>query len=115
MQHFANPVRAIRSRNSIVLVSAIGCLLAACTIGCLLQNHAAGDLLPRKPIHIEMGTVRPPLPYRIVSFHRGRADKRLVRLAAELGFNGVQIQIEGSTVALGGARFPCEALMAGKL
>ena len=40
--------------------------------------------------------VRPPLPYRIVSFHRGRADKNLIRLAAQLGFNGVQFQIEGS-------------------
>jgi hypothetical protein len=57
------------------------------------------DTLPRPPIHIEMGKVRPPLEYRIVSFHRGRADKQLIRLAAELGFNGVQFQIEGSTLA----------------
>ncbi|MFT3787298.1 MAG: hypothetical protein QM770_14210 [Tepidisphaeraceae bacterium] len=52
----------------------------------------------RPPIRIDVGKVRKPLPYRIVSFHRGRADKRLIRLASELGFNGVQIQIEGSTV-----------------
>ena len=45
-----------------------------------------------------MGAVRSPLEYRIVSFHRGRADKQLIRLAADLGFNGVQFQIEGSTV-----------------
>jgi hypothetical protein len=56
------------------------------------------DTLPRPPIHIEMGKVRPPLEYRIVSFHRGRADKQLIRLAAQLGFNGVQFQIEGSTL-----------------
>jgi len=55
-------------------------------------------LLPREPIHVESGKVRPPMPYRIVSFHRGRADKQLIRLASQLGFNGVQIQIEGSTV-----------------
>jgi hypothetical protein len=43
-----------------------------------------------------LNVVRPALPYRIVSFHRGRADKNLIRLAAQLGFNGVQFQIEGS-------------------
>ncbi len=52
----------------------------------------------RPPAGIEIGKVRKPLPYRIVSFHKGRADKKLIRLASELGFNGVQIQIEGSTV-----------------
>jgi hypothetical protein len=52
----------------------------------------------REPIHINVGKVRPPLTDRIVSFHKGKADKRLIRLASELGFNGVQIQIEGSTV-----------------
>ncbi len=45
---------------------------------------------------IPMAQVRQPLPYRIVSFHRGRADKNLIKLAAQLGFNGVQFQIEGS-------------------
>ena len=45
---------------------------------------------------IPIGAVRQPLPDRIVSFHRGRADKRLILLAAQLGFNGVQFQIEGS-------------------
>lgn len=44
----------------------------------------------------EVGKVRAPLPYRIVSFQRGRADKNLIKLAAQLGFNGVQFQIEGS-------------------
>ncbi len=47
---------------------------------------------------IPIGKVHPPLPYRIVSFHRGRADKNLIKLAAQLGFNGVQFQIEGSNV-----------------
>src|SRR5579862_8758810 len=27
---------------------------------------------------IPIGRVRPPMPYRIVSFHRGRADKNLI-------------------------------------
>jgi hypothetical protein len=45
---------------------------------------------------IPVGKVRSALPYRIVSFHRGRADKNLIQLAAQLGFNGVQFQIEGS-------------------
>jgi hypothetical protein len=47
---------------------------------------------------VPLGKVRPPLPYRIVSFHRGRADKNLIKLAAQLGFNGVQFQIEGPNV-----------------
>ena len=59
---------------------------------------ASTELVGRPPVHVELGKVRPPLQYRIVSFHRGRADKRLIRLAADLGFNGVQFQIEGSTV-----------------
>ncbi len=45
---------------------------------------------------VPIGQFRKPLPYRIVSFHRGRADKNLIKLAAQLGFNGVQFQIEGS-------------------
>jgi len=46
---------------------------------------------------VDVGRVRKPLAYRIVSFHRGRADKNLIKMAAQLGFNGVQFQIEGST------------------
>lgn len=42
--------------------------------------------------------VRKPLDYRIVSFHRGRADKALIKRAAELGYNGVQFQLEGGNV-----------------
>ena len=66
----------------------------------IIARRQRADLtqLPRPPIHVELGKVRPAMPYRIVSFHRGRADKQLIRLAAELGFNGVQFQIEGSTV-----------------
>jgi hypothetical protein len=72
--------------------------------GCQSTRKTASATKPdptatlRDPIKIETGKVREPLPYRIVSFHKGRADKRLIRLAHELGFNGVQIQIEGSTV-----------------
>ncbi len=59
---------------------------------------AATTDLPRPPIQIQLGKVRPPLPIRIVSFHHPWANRRLIRLAAQLGFNGVQFQIEGSTV-----------------
>lgn len=64
------------------------------------RSHARRDptLLPRPPIHVEQNKVRKAMPYRIVSFHRGRADKQLIRLASQLGFNGVQFQIEHSTV-----------------
>ncbi len=47
-------------------------------------------------VSVAVGKVHKPLAYRIVSFHRGRADKALIELAAKLGFNGVQFQIEGS-------------------
>jgi len=57
-------------------------------------SAAASPLL----FHVPVGRVHAPLPYRIISFHRGRVDKDLIRLAASLGFNGVQIQLEGSTV-----------------
>ncbi len=75
------------------------------------QAHAQGILAiyvarhrPPEPASIPfftipIGKVRPPLDYRIVSFHRGRADKNLIKLAAQLGFNGVQIQLEGSNEA----------------
>jgi len=63
-------------------------------------RHAAGVSAATRPaIAITPGKIRPPLPYRIVSFHRGRADKELIRLAHDLGFNGVQFQIEWSTVS----------------
>jgi hypothetical protein len=51
-----------------------------------------------RPFSVPLGRLREPLPYRIVSFHRGRADKNLIKLASQLGFNGVQFQIEGSNV-----------------
>jgi hypothetical protein len=55
-----------------------------------------GAAPPLKQFSIPVGQVREPLKYRIVSFHRGRADKQLILLAKQLGFNGVQFQIEGS-------------------
>ncbi|HVS72321.1 MAG TPA: hypothetical protein VHQ47_13785 [Phycisphaerae bacterium] len=45
-----------------------------------------------------VGKYHPPLKYRIVSFHHGHADKNLILLAHNLGFNGVQFQIEGSNL-----------------
>jgi len=65
-------------------------------IACFLlfrQRGIESGAIPR--FSIPTGKVRPPLPERIVSFHRGRADKNLIKLASQLGFNGVQIQIEG--------------------
>ncbi|MEI6915643.1 MAG: hypothetical protein WCL39_10970, partial [Armatimonadota bacterium] len=43
-----------------------------------------------------------PLEYRIASFHRGRANKELIKRAHQLGYNGVQFQLEGSV--MGGLR-----------
>jgi hypothetical protein len=93
--------RRLRFEASFTFILVAGLLVAGATLGCLLNNQKATDtstVLLRKPIDIPIAQVRQPLPYRIVSFHRGQADKRLVKLAAQLGFNGVQIQIEGSTV-----------------
>jgi hypothetical protein len=42
--------------------------------------------------------IQPPLPYRIVSFHQGKADMELIKLAKEAGYNGVQIQTEYGTL-----------------
>lgn len=56
-------------------------------------------LLPATPADAaQAAPTSPPLKYRIVSFHRGRANKELLRRAAELGFNGVQFQLEGGNV-----------------
>jgi hypothetical protein len=43
-------------------------------------------------------TNQPPLPYRIVSFHQGKANIELIKLAKEAGYNGVQIQTEYGTL-----------------
>jgi hypothetical protein len=57
---------------------------------------ASQSLVPH--FTVKLGQVREAMPYRIISFHRGRADKNLIKLAAQLGFNGVQFQIEGPNV-----------------
>lgn len=58
-----------------------------------------GTLVPAAALALPPDApTKAPLPYRIVSFHRGRADKDLIRRAAELGFNGVQFQLEGGNV-----------------
>jgi hypothetical protein len=46
----------------------------------------------------EATTNQPPLPYRIVSFHQGKANIELIKLAKEAGYNGVQIQTEYGTL-----------------
>ncbi len=45
-----------------------------------------------------VGEVREPLEYRIVSFHRGRANKEVIKQASRLGYNGVMIQLEGDNM-----------------
>ncbi|MFQ3548732.1 MAG: hypothetical protein SNJ70_03145 [Armatimonadota bacterium] len=55
------------------------------------------DSLPQLDIP-PLGTIREPLPYRIISFHKGGGDKRIIKRAAQLGFNGVQFQLEGDNV-----------------
>lgn len=47
---------------------------------------------------ISAADIKEQMQYRIVSFHQGRADKNLIRRAAELGFNGVQFQLEGNSI-----------------
>ncbi len=73
-------------------------LVAALVLWLLLrQRPLESGAIPY--FKIPVGKVRSPLPWRIVSFHRGQADKNLIKLASQLGFNGVQIQIEGSNDA----------------
>jgi hypothetical protein len=74
-------------------------LLVACLATWLLTRQRTLESGAIPSFSIPMGKVRAPLPHRIVSFHRGRADKNLIKLASQLGFNGVQIQIEGSNEA----------------
>ncbi|MGN6370954.1 MAG: hypothetical protein ACTHN5_22085 [Phycisphaerae bacterium] len=86
-----------------ILVSLVA-LLVVCGLffsGCERNEGAAdagGQQILVPDFHVEGGKVRAPLKDRIVSFHRGRADKNLIKLAAQLGFNGVQFQLEGSNV-----------------
>ncbi len=75
-----------------------GMMLLVCLLGACQTTTNPPEALPRAGIHLEAGKVREPLKWRMVSFHKGKADKQLVKLASELGFNGVEIQIEGSTV-----------------
>jgi hypothetical protein len=73
------------------------------TLVALLAAVIAYLAWPPKPLipsfSTPVGKYRQPLPYRIVSFHRGRADKNLILLAHHLGFTGVQFQIEGPNVS----------------
>ncbi len=79
-------------------------IIAIFLFGLFIVLVARHDLTPGRnnpaplipDFSIPMARVRQPMPFRIVSFHRGRADKNLIKLAAQLGFNGVQFQIEGS-------------------
>jgi hypothetical protein len=68
------------------------------TIGLICSvSGLAGHFLPA--VHgAEPTASHAPLPYRIVSFHQGRADMELIKLAREVGYNGVQIQTENGTL-----------------
>ena len=68
------------------------------TIGLICSvSGSAGHFLPA--VHgAEPTASHAPLPYRIVSFHQGRADMELIKLAREVGYNGVQIQTENGTL-----------------
>jgi len=70
--------------------------LPAVRSGNRIPTPRPGAMIP--DFTVPLAKVRKPLPYRIISFHRGRADKNLIKLAANLGFNGVQFQIEGSNI-----------------
>lgn len=113
MSHRGNRRRRGMSRAQIAAAAvALGLLTAAGAILAHLRKPAAAptatqtaasqpaafvSLVP--DFRIRPGRARAPLAYRIVSFHRGRADKNLIKLAAQLGFNGVQFQLEGSNEA----------------
>lgn len=89
--------------SSKIILGAILIAILAAIIPPIIARFTAETPRPiadlgRPAIHVEFDKVRPRLPYRMISFHRGRGDKRLIRLAHDLGFNGVQFQIEGSTV-----------------
>ena len=95
------PMRRVATAAGVVLVGGLVLLIShRATSGRWggRPTSQPADVWLRPPIEVQTGKVRPALAYRIVSFHRGRADKRLVRLAAQLGFNGVMIQVEGSTI-----------------
>jgi hypothetical protein len=99
MARSKNPSRFPLLSRSIFFQFLACLILLLHTTGCeMFHRTPAANDLQRAPIHLTMGVIRQPLQYRIVSFHKGKADKRLIKLAAELGFNGVQLQIEGSTV-----------------
>lgn len=75
----------------VICITVAACISAASAL--FAQTHGTvADAIA------SLESVREPLKYRIVSFHRGRANKDTIRRAHELGFNGVQFQLEGSTV-----------------
>lgn len=45
-----------------------------------------------------MSIKRSPLPYRIVSFHKGKMNKDILRSAAKIGYNGAMVQLESGNV-----------------
>jgi hypothetical protein len=88
----APPAAAPRSRIAITILLALFLGIAAVYVA--FHRRPDPGAIPKFTTNLNV--VRPALPDRIVSFHRGRADKHLILLASQLGFNGVQFQIEGS-------------------
>ena len=80
----------------VAMVVSGGAFVACERSGDVSAGTGAGQKMLVPDFTIPGGKVRAPLKDRIVSFHRGRADKNLIKLAAQLGFNGVQFQLEGS-------------------
>ena len=70
---------------------------AGCQLLFLCCSVACAEAQPELPLPSlpAAGTVRAPLPYRGISFFGARADKRLIRRAAAMGFNGVTFQTRG--------------------
>ncbi|HVT82301.1 MAG TPA: hypothetical protein VHM90_16785 [Phycisphaerae bacterium] len=92
----SDPVKKSTSGRTLSISLLALAILAACFL-LFRQRGIESGAVPH--FSIPIGKVRPALPTRIVSFHRGRADKNLIKLASQLGFNGVQFQIEGSNEA----------------
>ena len=76
------------------LTAALALIALAVWAGFNVGNQLpAGAAPPIKKFSVPMGQVREPLKYRIVSFHRGRADKNLILLAKQLERKSVAIGI----------------------
>ncbi|MFQ3549948.1 MAG: hypothetical protein SNJ70_09390 [Armatimonadota bacterium] len=67
--------------------------LLVAIISIFLSSSSYSDVCADKIVKLKK-----PMPYRIVSFYQGEASKDIIKLAAELGFNGCMFQLEGGNV-----------------